>query len=63
MSDRGEAYDAAVEAYEAARAARDHIIDHPDRSVPLDVFKAMIRDAQDAVQVAHKKVMEAWVRA
>lgn len=48
---------AAREAYETARIERDRIIDHPDKSVPLDEYRARIRDAQDKVQRAHGKML------
>lgn len=60
MSERGPAFDAAVEAYEAARSERDRIIDHPDKTLPLDEYKRRIRDAQADVQRAHRAMMAAW---
>ena len=59
MSEQGPAHDAAAEAYERARAWRDWIIDHPDRTVPVDAYRARIADAQHRVQVAHNNMMEA----
>lgn len=61
MSERGPAFDASVEAYEAARKERDRIIDHPDKTLPLDEYKRLISDAQAEVQRAHKAMMAAWV--
>ena len=60
MSDRGPAFDAAVVAYEAARTVRDHIIDHPDRTISVDEYRARIADAQHTCTMAHKNMMEAW---
>jgi len=60
MSDRGPAFDAAVVAYEAARAARDRIIDHPDRTISVDEYRARIADAQHKCHMAHRDMMEAW---
>jgi len=60
MSDRGPAFDAAVVAYEEARSERDHIIDHPDRTISVNEYRARIADAQHTCMMAHKDMMEAW---
>lgn len=62
MSERGPAFEAAVEAYEAARNERDRIIDHPDKTLPLDEYKRRIRDAQADMQQAHRQILEAWAQ-
>ena len=59
MSERGPAFDQATEACERARAWRDWIIDHPGRTVPVEVYRSQIMDAQHQVQEAHKDMMEA----
>lgn len=55
-----ESFDAKREAYETARAERDHIIDHPDRSIPLNQYKAKIKSAQVKCQKAHQAMLDAW---
>jgi hypothetical protein len=46
-------------AYEAARARRDHLIDHPDRTITVDAYRARIADAQHEMQKAYGKMIEA----
>jgi len=60
MSERGPVFDTAREAYEKARQDRDHIIDHPDRTISVDEYRARIADAQHTCWEAHKNMMEAW---
>ena len=60
MSEQGAEFDAKREAYEKARAERDWLIDHPDRAIPLNKYKAKIRDAQEKCRQAHHDVLKAW---
>jgi len=39
---------------------RDNIIDHPDRTISVDEYRARIADAQHNCQTAHRNMMEAW---
>ena len=55
MSERG---DEALVAYNQARQWMHFLIDHPDKSVPVDAYKAQLRDAKAAVDDAHKKLTE-----
>lgn len=55
MSERS---DEALAAYNQARQWMHFLIDHPDKSVPVDAYKAQLRDAKAAVDDAHKKLTE-----
>lgn len=50
--------DTPQETYNQARQWMHFLIDHPDKSVPVDAYKAQLRDAKAAVDDAHKKLME-----
>ena len=49
----------AAEAYDEARTWLAFLIDHPDKTVTVDEYKAQIRTARNGVQRAHKTMIEA----
>ena len=49
----------AAEAYDEARNWLAFLIDHPDKTVSVDEYAAQIRAARNAVQRAHKTMIEA----
>ena len=51
----------AAEAYDEARNWLAFLIDHPDKTVTVDEYKAQIRTARTAVQRAHKTMIAARV--
>jgi len=59
MSEQGEAFDAARDAYDAARENLRAVIDCPDKTISVDEYKAQIRDARRAAQRAHKAMLAA----
>ena len=48
------AVEQARQAYDEARAWRDFLVDHPDKSVPVDVYRAQLADAMAAVDRTHR---------
>jgi len=48
-----------AEAYDEARNWLAFLIDHPDKTVTVDEYRAQIRTARIAVQRAHKTMIEA----
>lgn len=49
-----------LEAYGNTRAWLAFLIDHPDKTVSVDEYRAQIKAAQDANNAAHKAWMGAW---
>ena len=49
----------AAEQYDEARNWLAFLIDHPDKTVTVDEYRAQIRTARTAVQRAHKTMIEA----
>jgi hypothetical protein len=60
MSERGEAFDAAVVIYEAAQQRLLDMTDSPDKSVSVAEYRAHLKEALRAQQRAHKALMAAW---
>ena len=60
MSERGEAFDAAVVIYEAAQKKLLDLIDEPDYSISVKEYRAHLSAALKAQQRAHKAMMAAW---
>jgi len=46
-----------VSNYEAARATLAHLIDNPDKTVPVAEYQAQIKSARKAVAAAHKAML------
>jgi len=49
----------AAEQYDEARNWLAFLIDHPDKTVTADEYRAQIRSARATVQRAHKTMIEA----
>ena len=60
MTERGPIFDAAREAYEAARGRLSDLIDRPAKDVTVSEYRAMLKRALQDQQKAHRKMMEAW---
>lgn len=53
-------FDAAREAYETAQGKLLGLIDAPDKTVPVNEYRAMLKQAAQEKQKAHETMMEAW---
>ena len=60
MTERGPIFDAAREAYEAARGRLLGLTETPYYAVTVDEYRAMLKRALQDQQKAHGKMMEAW---
>ena len=61
--DRGPDFTAAQEAYDAARSEQRHIIDNPDKSIPVIDYLEMLKAAKDKVATTHRALLAAWSAA
>ena len=60
MSERGEAFDAAVVIYEAAQKRLLDLTEQPCRDLSVAEYRAHLKAALQAQQRAHKAMMAAW---
>jgi hypothetical protein len=60
VSERGEKFDAAVVTYEAVQQRLLDLTEQPCKDMPVDQYRALLKDALKAQQRAHKAVMAAW---
>lgn len=53
-------YEARQQAYEQAVAARDELINNPEKNIPVIDYIAHLADAKRAVTRTHKAMLAAW---
>lgn len=61
--DRGPEFAAAQEAYETARSEQRHIIDNPDKSIPVIDYLEKLKAAKYKVAAANRALLAAWSAA
>ena len=61
--DRGPHFAAAQEAYDAAKAEQRHLIDNPDKTLPVIDYLEKLKAAKDKVSAAHRALIAAWSAA
>lgn len=63
MSERGEAFDAAVVIYEAVQQRLLDLTERPRKDLSVAEYRAHLKEALLAQQRAHRAMMAAWADA